>query len=93
MRKQAGLLHCVAAGILLGGCAENTSRYAPVARSLPSGKTCKDIHSELKAMDRRGVQSYVERASQGESLPPQQREAANRYTKLLDQYLHARCHV
>ena len=92
MRVYASLISVVALGAELQGCG-GAAGGDPGARGLPMGESCQTIRGELNRMDSRGVQSSVERASNGGKLSASQRSDADRYNQLLSQYLGARCHV
>lgn len=92
MRVYAGLISVFALGAALQGCG-GAAGGDPGARGLPMGESCQTIRGELNRMDSRGVQSSVERASNGGKLSAAQRADADRYNQLLSQYLGARCHV
>jgi hypothetical protein len=91
-RLNAGLISVVALGAALQGCG-GAAGGDPGAHNLPMGASCQSIRGELNKMDARGVQSTVERASNGGKLSPAQRADADNYNRLLGQYLGARCHV
>lgn len=81
----SGLQGCGGAGAGAGG--------DPGASSLPLGQSCQSIRGELNKLDSRGVQAYVEKASNGGKLTGSQKADADNYNRLLGQYLGARCHV
>lgn len=77
---------------IVAGCASDNGGD-PGALALPSGQNCKSTLSELKRMDRQGVPSKIERANAGKKISAKDRAAVDRYNKLLNQYLGARCHA
>lgn len=89
------LLIVAAVAALVAGCAnEGGSGYGdPGAKALPAGESCKSIRAELNRMDARGVPSKVEAVNAGRRVSGKDRELADRYNTLLNQYLGARCHV
>ena len=91
MRRLSGLVSGALVAAALQGCAAQGND--PGANSLPSGQSCQTIRGELNKLDARGVQSVVERASNGGKLTPAQRADADLYNRLLSQYLGSRCHV
>jgi hypothetical protein len=81
-------------GLLLTGCAADGGGGGdPGAISLPEGRSCKSTHAELKKLDRQGVPSKIERANAGKSISKKDRAAVDRYNRLLNDYLGARCHA
>jgi hypothetical protein len=92
MRVYASLISVVALGATLQGCG-GAAGGDPGARNLPMGASCQTIRGELNKMDARGVQSTVERSTNGGKLSPAQRTDVDTYNRLLGQYLGARCHV
>ncbi len=78
--------------VTLAGCASGGGN-GPGAASLPAGSSCGSIRSELRRLDNRGVPSKVERLNAGRRLSSKDRQLANRYNQLLNQYLGARCHT
>jgi len=89
------LLIAAAMATLIAGCASE-GKYNngdPGARPLPHGESCSSIRAELNRMDARGVPSKVEAVNAGRRVSDKDRELANRYNTLLNQYLGARCHV
>lgn len=79
--------------LALAACANDGNGGGPTARPLAYGQSCGAIRSELRRMDNRGVPSKVERLNAGKSLSSKDRREAQRYNKLLNDYLGARCHV
>ncbi len=65
----------------------------PGALSLPEGRSCKSTQSELRKLDRQGVPSKIERANAGKSISKKDRANVDRYNRLLNDYLGARCHA
>lgn len=88
----AGIAAAALASVLVAGCAGGSAGGDPGAAALPSGRTCKDVRSELDRLDARGVPSRIEAANAGKKLPPAQKDEVDRYNALLAQYLGARCH-
>jgi len=78
---------------LLAGCASNKKGGDPGAQALPAGETCGSIRAELNRMDARGVPAKVSAVNSGRRVSDKDRELAERYNTLLNQYLGARCHV
>lgn len=74
----------------LAGCAANDG---PNGNPLPYGTSCGEIRNELRRLDARGVPSKVEAVNAGRNVSSKDRELANRYSSLLNQYLGARCHT
>ena len=93
MRGLCGIIAVVALSSALQGCGGAGAGGDPGAESLPLGQSCQSIRGELNRLDARGVQAYVEKASNGGSLNASQKADADRYNQLLGQYLGARCHV
>jgi hypothetical protein len=93
MRVIASVICVVALSVGLQGCGGAGAGGDPGAKSLPLGQSCQTIRSELNKLDSRGVQSLVEKASNGAKLSPAQKSEADNYNRLLGQYLGARCHV
>lgn len=91
----ATMLIAAAMATLVAGCAnDGKGGYGdPGARPLPHGESCSSIRSELNRMDSRGVPSKVEAVNAGRRVSDKDRALADRYNKLLNQYLGARCHV
>ncbi|MEM1371079.1 MAG: hypothetical protein AAGG72_02505 [Pseudomonadota bacterium] len=82
------------AGLLVGACANNNRGVdGPRAKPLAQGQTCKGLRNELRNLDRRGVPDKVERMNAGRRLSAKDRQLAQRYNQLLDDYLGARCHA
>ncbi|MEO1207448.1 MAG: hypothetical protein AAFV45_14070 [Pseudomonadota bacterium] len=81
--------------VMLAACASDGGGGGggPYAKPLASGQSCGAIRSELRRLDNRGVPSKVERLNAGKSLSSKDRQLAQRYNKLLNDYLGARCHV
>lgn len=73
------------------GCASDGN--GPTAASLPYGSSCGSIRSELRQLDNRGVPAKVEAVNAGRRVSSKDRELAQRYNTLLNQYLGARCHT
>lgn len=92
MRAFAGFVGVVALSAALQGCG-GASGGDPGAKPLPMGESCQSIRGELNKLDAKGVPALIERASSGGSLNASQKELADRYNSLLNQYLGARCHV
>lgn len=78
--------------LALGGCAGDGSA-GPGAQSLPLGSSCGSIRAELRRMDNTGVPSKVEAVNAGRRVSDRDKQLANRYNELLNQYLGARCHT
>jgi hypothetical protein len=78
----------------LAGCA-GESKYGgdPGARPLPPGSTCESVRGDLNKLDSKGVPSQIEAAQAGRKLSANQQADVDRYNKLLNDYLGARCHV
>ena len=76
----------------LQGCGGATGGD-PGANALPLGQSCQTIRSDLNRLDARGVQSIVERQTNGGKLSAAQKADADLYNRLLGQYLGSRCHV
>ena len=93
MRVFAGVISVVVLAAGLQGCGGAGAGGDPGAKSLPLGQSCQTIRGELNKLDSRGVQSLVEKASNGGKLSPAQRAEADNYNRLLGQYLGSRCHV
>ncbi|MFA9472941.1 MAG: hypothetical protein ACERJ2_00050 [Filomicrobium sp.] len=72
----------------LAGC-----ESGPNGKPLPYGESCGSIRSELRKLDNRGVPAKVEAVNAGRKLSSSDRQLANRYNDLLNQYLGARCHT
>lgn len=93
-RGLCGIVAVVALSSALQGCGgAGAGGGDPGAKSLPLGQSCQSIRGELNRLDSRGVQAYVEKASNGGKLSGSQKADADRYNQLLGQYLGARCHV
>jgi hypothetical protein len=92
-RELAGLIAVVVLSSGLQGCGGAGAGGDPGAKSLPLGQSCQSIRGELNRLDSRGVQAYVEKASNGGKLTASQKDDADNYNRLLGQYLGARCHV
>lgn len=92
-RGFAGIIAVVTMAAGLQGCGGAGAGGDPGANSLPLGQSCQSIRGELNKLDARGVQAYVEKASNGGKLSGSQKADADRYNQLLGQYLGARCHV
>ncbi|MGH1417598.1 MAG: hypothetical protein ACRBCJ_01935 [Hyphomicrobiaceae bacterium] len=85
---------CLGLSLLAGGCASDGGANGdPGARALPQGRTCKSTHAELRKLDRKGVPSKIERANAGKKLSGKDRADVDRYNRLLNEYLGARCHA
>lgn len=81
----------LAASLLaLAGCAGGNG---PGAKPLPLGSSCGSIRAELRRMDNSGVPAKVEAVNAGRRVSDRDRQLANRYNELLNQYLGARCHT
>ncbi|MBU1209793.1 MAG: hypothetical protein KJ587_00790 [Alphaproteobacteria bacterium] len=78
--------------LALAGCAGDGSS-GPGAQPLPLGSSCGSIRAELRRMDNTGVPSKVEAVNAGRRVSDRDRQLANRYNELLNQYLGARCHT
>lgn len=92
----AALFSAAAVATLIAGCASDgsSSGYGdPGAKPLPYGQSCSSIRAELNRLDARGVPSKVEAVNAGRRVSEKDRELADRYNTLLNQYLGARCHV
>jgi len=83
----------IATATALSGCASNHNGNGPQGRPLAAGESCRSIRAELRTMDNRGVPSKVERLNAGKSLSARDRKLAERYNRLLNDYLGARCHA
>lgn len=82
------------AAVALAGCAGEGNKYGdPGARPLPAGQTCQSVRGDLNKLDSKGVPSQIEAAQAGRKLNPGQQADVDRYNKLLNDYLGARCHV
>lgn len=79
-----------ASGLSLIGCAGGNG---PGAQPLPLGSSCGSLRAELRRMDNSGVPSKVEAVNAGRRVSDRDRQLANRYNELLNQYLGARCHA
>ncbi len=90
--NKAFLIGCLSA-VVLAGCASDSGGGDPGAISLPSGQSCKSTLAELKRLDRKGVPAKIERANAGKKISAKDRELVDRYNRLLNQYLGARCHA
>jgi hypothetical protein len=88
-RLCCGVVAC--AVLALAGCAANEGSSG--AASLPYGSSCGSIRAELRRLDDRGVPAKVEAVNAGRRVSAKDRELADRYNTLLNQYLGARCHV
>lgn len=78
--------------LALGGCAgEGGGEYG--AKPLPLGSSCGSIRSELRSMDNSGVPAKVEAVNAGRRVSDRDKQLADRYNELLNQYLGARCHT
>ena len=78
----------------LAGCAGESNKYGdPGARPLPAGQTCQTVRGELNKLDGKGVPSQIEAAQAGRKLNASQQADVDRYNKLLNDYLGARCHA
>lgn len=93
MRGLCGIIGVVALSVGLQGCGGAGAGGDPGAKTLPLGQSCQTIRGELNRLDSRGVQAYVEKASNGGKLSGPQKAEADNYNRLLGQYLGARCHV
>lgn len=89
----SSLVIATAMAALLAGCASNQKGGDPGARALPAGESCGSIRAELNRMDSRGVPAKVSAVNAGRRVSDKDRELADRYNNLLNQYLGARCHV
>ncbi|KUO55229.1 MAG: hypothetical protein APF80_11575 [Alphaproteobacteria bacterium BRH_c36] len=78
--------------LALAGCAGDGAS-GPGAQPLPLGSSCQSIRAELRRLDNSGVPSKVEAVSAGRRVSDRDRQLANRYSELLNQYLGARCHT
>ncbi len=72
----------------LAGC-----ESGPTGQALPYGASCGSIRAELRTLDNRGVPSKVEAVNAGRKVSAKDRQLADRYNQLLNQYLGARCHT
>jgi hypothetical protein len=72
----------------LAGC-----ESGPNGQALPYGSSCGSIRAELRKLDNRGVPSKVEAVNAGRRVSAKDRQLADRYNQLLNQYLGARCHT
>lgn len=77
--------------LVLTGCAGGNN--GPSGQPLPLGASCQSIRAELRRMDNTGVPAKVERVNAGQRVSDRDRQLANRYNELLNQYLGARCHA
>jgi hypothetical protein len=88
-----GLVTVAVAALALGGCDTPATGGDPGASALPAGETCGTIREKLNALDRKGAQSSVQAASAGKKLSAGQKQDADDYNRLLNEYLGSRCHV
>ena len=72
----------------LAGC-----ESGPQGQSLPYGTSCGSIRAELRKLDNRGVPSKVEAVNAGRRVSAKDKQLADRYNQLLNNYLGARCHT
>jgi hypothetical protein len=93
MRACVAVLFAAVLPIAMQGCAADNQYGDPGARPLPAGESCDSIRHELNRLDSQGVPAQVERASSGGKLSASQRANVDKYNKLLNDYLGARCHV
>lgn len=77
----------------LTGCGGASGNSDPGARALPAGQTCQSIFAEMRRLEGRNVKGTIERQQAGGALSPAQKEDADSYNRLLNDYLGARCHV
>ena len=99
--KSARAFKAAAAGVLVlacAGCAAANSGGGgtpgdPGPTALADGETCDSIRANLNKLDSQGVPALIERENSGKKLSPGQKQQADLYNKLLNQYLGARCHV
>lgn len=87
------LLAAGIAALAVAGCANNATGGDPGPTALSAGESCQSIRDDLLSLDKKGVQSLVERQNAGKKLSPSQKAQADLYNRLLNQYLGARCHV
>lgn len=90
-RSVVGLL-CAGVAALVAGCAGESKYGDPGARPLPPGQSCQSVRGELNKLDSKGVPSQIEAAQAGRKLSANQQADVDRYNKLLNDYLGARCH-
>lgn len=81
-------LLAVAAALLVTGCATTGSDGPSIDRA-----TCAAKKAQLSKLDSEGVPALVEAQSRGKKLAPGQKEKADLYNQLLNDYLGAHCHV
>ena len=83
--------------LVCAGCAaansNNNANGDPGPTELAAGETCESIRANLNKLDSQGVPAIIERETSGKKLSPSQKQQADLYNKLLNQYLGARCHV
>lgn len=73
--------------LLLSGCAVTPPT------PLGAGETCYSLTLSLKRLDRKGVQKIAARQNWGETLTAEEKVKADRYNRLLQKYLGARCQI
>ena len=98
--KSARALKAAFAGFVVLACAgcaaansNNSTPGDPGPTALADGETCESIRANLNKLDSQGVPALIERENSGKKLSPGQKQQADLYNKLLNQYLGARCHV
>jgi hypothetical protein len=98
--KSARAFKAAVAGLMvlaLAGCAAANSggnaNGDPGPTTLAAGETCESIRANLNKLDSQGVPALIERDNSGKKLSAGQKQQADLYNKLLNQYLGARCHV
>jgi hypothetical protein len=88
----AGLMVLACAGCAAANSNGNANGD-PGPTELAAGETCESIRADLNKLDSQGVPALIERQSSGKKLSAGQKQQADLYNKLLNQYLGARCHV
>ena len=88
----ASLLVLACAGCAAANSGGNASGD-PGPTTLAAGESCESIRANLNKLDSQGVPALIERDSSGKKLSAGQKQQADLYNKLLNQYLGARCHV
>jgi hypothetical protein len=81
--------------IALAGCAGDgvSSGGDPGAMAMPAGQSCQSVRAELNKMDGTGIQGKFETLNRGQKLSPAAQADVDKYNRLLNTYLGARCHV
>lgn len=85
--KLAGVLAVLA----LTGCANDYDQG--VKGSVRNNASCSETRRELDQLDARGVPAQIEAANAGKKLSAKQQANVDRYNRLLQSYLGARCHI